>query len=172
MNGDGVPDLLVYHYEPPYSVQTFISSGKSGYSAGAVQTFNFPVNAKYPNVTNVPQLIDVNGDGKLDLLCGLVTAYGNGDGTFAAAVPVPFLSSGFVTSYADDLNGDGKTDILAVDAFPNFPLNPGPLQFAVTVFLIKVQDLSFLPVHFRLPPSCRKTPTLQASISLLQLLWT
>lgn len=135
MNGDGVPDLLVYHYEPPYSVQTFISSGKSGYSAGAVQTFNFPVNAKYPNVTNVPQLIDVNGDGKLDLLCGLVTAYGNGDGTFAAAVPVPFLSSGFVTSYADDLNGDGKTDILAVDAFPNFPLNPGPLQFAVTVFL-------------------------------------
>jgi hypothetical protein len=135
LNGDGVPDLLVYHYEPPYSVQTFISSGKSGYSAGAVQTFNFPVNAKYPNVTNVPQLIDVNGDGKLDLLCGLVTAYGNGDGTFAAAVPVPFLSSGFVTSYADDLNGDGKTDILAVDAFPNFPLNPGPLQFAVTVFL-------------------------------------
>ena len=135
LNGDGVPDLLVYHYEPPYSVQTFISSGKSGYSAGAVQTFNFPVNAKYPNVTNVPQLIDVNGDGKLDLLCGLVTAYGNGDGTFAAAVPVPFLSSGFVTSYADDLNGDGKTDILAVDAFPNFPLNPGPLQCAVTVFL-------------------------------------
>jgi hypothetical protein len=42
LNGDGIPDLLVYHYLPPYSVQTFISDGKSGYTAGAVQTFNFP----------------------------------------------------------------------------------------------------------------------------------
>jgi Bacterial Ig-like domain (group 3)/FG-GAP-like repeat len=135
LNGDGIPDLLVYHYEPPYSVQTFISNGKGGYTAGAVQTFNFPITAFYPNVTNVPQLIDVNGDGKLDLLCGLLVAYGNGDGTFAAAVPVSFLSSGFVTSYAADLNGDGKTDILAVDSFPNIPLNDGPVQFALTVFL-------------------------------------
>jgi hypothetical protein len=134
LNGDGVPDLLVYRYEPPYSVQTFVS-GKSGYTAGGVQTFNFPVSAFYPNVTNVPQLVDVNGDGKLDLLCGLLAAYGNGDGTFAAAVPVSFLSTGFVTSYAADLNGDGKTDILAVDTFGATPLNPGPVQFAVTVFL-------------------------------------
>ncbi len=134
LNGDGIPDLLVYHYEPPYSVQTFISNGKSAYTAGAVQTFNFPITAAYPNVTNVPQLLDVNGDGKLDLLCGLLVAYGNGDGTFAAAVPVSFLSNGFVTSYAADLNGDGKTDILAVDVFPNFS-NPVSVQFAVTVFL-------------------------------------
>jgi hypothetical protein len=135
LNGDGIPDLLVYQYLPPYSVQTFTSNGKSGYTAGAVQTFNFPITAEYPNVTNVPQLIDVNDDGKLDLLCGLLVAYGNGDGTFAAAVPVSFLSSGFVTSYAADLNGDGKTDILAVDAFPDITVNPSSVQFAVTVLL-------------------------------------
>ena len=43
---------------------------------------------------------------------------------------VSFLASGFVTTYAADLNGDGKTDILAVNAtsWPN-------LQFSVTVFI-------------------------------------
>ena len=90
--------------------------------------------AAYPNVTNVPQLIDVNDDGKLDLLCGLLVAYGNGDGTFAAAVPVSFLSSGFVTSYAADLNGDGKTDILAVQ-WDSATFFGAPVQFAFTVFL-------------------------------------
>lgn len=39
-----------------------------------------------------------------------------------------------MTSYAADLNGDGKTDILAVDVFPNIS-NPTSVQFAVTVFL-------------------------------------
>jgi hypothetical protein len=77
----------------------------------------------------------LNGDGKLDLLCGLLVAYGNGDGTFAAAVPVSFLSSGFVTSYVADLNGDGKTDILAVNAISGNPFVGDPVQFAVTVFL-------------------------------------
>jgi hypothetical protein len=62
-------------------------------------------------------------------------AYGNGDGTFAAAAPVSFLSSGFVTSYAADLNGDGKTDVLAVNAFSGNPADGGPFQFAVTIFL-------------------------------------
>jgi len=136
LNGDGVPDLLIYNYLPPlYSVQPFTSNGKGGYNASAVQTFSFPVGAYYPYVVNYPQLIDLNGDGKLDLLCGLLVAYGNGDGTFAQAVPVSFLSSGFVTSYAADLNGDGKTDILAVPAFVGDPSLGPPVQFAVTVFL-------------------------------------
>ena len=136
LNGDGVPDLLIYNYLPPlYSVQTFTSNGKGGYNASAVQTFSFPVGAYYPYVVNYPQLIDLNEDGKLDLLCGLLVAYGNGDGTFAQAVPVSFLSSGFVTSYAADLNGDGKTDILAVPAFVGDPSLGPPVQFAVTVFL-------------------------------------
>jgi hypothetical protein len=134
LNGDGVQDLFIYAYLPQFSEQTFTSNGKGGYNAGAVQTFSFSTYSSYPNVTNLPQFIDVNGDGKLDLLCGLQVAYGNGDGTFAQAVPVSFLSSGFITSYAADLNGDGKTDILAVNTIPG-TLFDVPVQYAVTVFL-------------------------------------
>ena len=109
LNGDGVQDLLIYGYATPFPLQTFTSNGKGGYNASAVQTFSF-----LPGCT--PQLIDFNGDGTPDLLCGALVAYGNGDGTFAQAVPVSFLSSGFLTAYiyTADLNGDGKTDILAV----------------------------------------------------------
>lgn len=136
LNGDGVQDLLIYTYLPPnYSVQTFTSNGKGGYTVSAVQTFSSPVGGSYPSVTNSPQLIDLNGDGKLDLLCGLMVAYGNGDGTFAQAVPVSFLSSGFVWAYAADLNGDGKTDILAVPVIPSSLVGIDQLQFSVTVFM-------------------------------------
>jgi hypothetical protein len=109
LNGDGVQDLLIYGYATPFPLQTFTSNSKGGYNASAVQTFSF-----LPGCS--PQLIDFNGDGTPDLLCGALVAYGNGDGTFAPAVPVSFLSSGFDTAYVytADLNGDGKTDILAV----------------------------------------------------------
>jgi hypothetical protein len=133
LNGDGVADLLLYDEQTNTELllQTFTSNSKGGYTTGALETF--PIvgsGVAYPSVTNLPVLIDVNGDSKLDLLFGIQVAYGNGDGTFAAPVPVSFLAGGFVTAYAADLNGDGKTDILAVNA-SSFSAK----QFSVTVFL-------------------------------------
>jgi hypothetical protein len=133
LNGDRVADLLLYGEQTNTELllQSFTSNGKGGYTTGALQTFTIVSSGDaYPSVTNVPVLIDVNGDGKLDLLYGVQVAYGNGDGTFATPVPVSFLAGGFVTSYAADLNGDGKTDILAVNA-SSF----SALQFSVTVFI-------------------------------------
>jgi hypothetical protein len=135
LNGDGVPDLLIYNFGNPFSVQTFTSNGKGGYNTSAVQTLGFTgCSASGYDVVGSPQLIDLNGDGKTDLLCGILVAYGNGDGIFAQAVPVPFLSSGFYTAYAADLNGDGKTDLLAVPTISQTDLG-SPIQFAFTVFL-------------------------------------
>jgi hypothetical protein len=135
LNGDGVPDLLIYNFGNPFSAQSFTSNGKGGYTTSAVQTFSF-LGGCSPNGYTVgsPQLIDLNGDGKTDILCGTLVAYGNGDGIFAQAVTVPFLSSGFETAYAADVNGDGKTDILAVPTISETPLG-SPVQFAFTVFL-------------------------------------
>jgi hypothetical protein len=131
LNGDGVQDLVVYNVNPLF--QTFTSNGKGGYSASSVQTLGFTACTSNVYVVGPPQLIDFNGDGKPDILCGSLVAYGNGDGTFAQAVPVSFLSSGFYTAYTADLNGDGKTDILAVPS-TGAP-ESGSVQFTVTVFL-------------------------------------
>jgi hypothetical protein len=134
LNGDGVQDLLIYGSPAPFSLQTFISNGKGGYNASAPQTLNFSGCSSNENVVGSPQLIDLNGDGKTDILCGSLVAYGNGDGTFAQAVSVSFLASGFLTEYAADVNGDGKTDILAVPS-AGAPVAFGQGQYAVTVFL-------------------------------------
>jgi hypothetical protein len=134
LNGDGVRDLLIYGLPAPFSMQTFTSNAKGGYNASAVQTLSFPACSSYVYVVGLPQLIDLNGDGKTDILCGSLVAYGNGDGTFAQAVPVSFLSSGFYTAYVADLNGDGKTDILAVPT-TGAPASGIGGQFAVTIFL-------------------------------------
>ena len=136
LNGDGAPDLLIYSSAPsPFSAQTFTSNGKGGYTTSAVQTFSF-LGGCSPNgyIVGSAQLIDLNGDGKTDILCGIQVAYGNGDGTFAQAITVPFLSTGFETAYAADVNGDGKTDILAVPTISQTQLG-SPVQFAFTVFL-------------------------------------
>jgi hypothetical protein len=136
LNGDGAPDLLIYSFATtPFSAQSFTSNGKGGYTTSAVQTFSF-LGGCSPDgyIVGSPQLIDLNGDGKTDILCGTLVAYGNGNGTFAQAVTVPFLSSGFETAYAADVNGDGKVDILAVPTINQTELG-SPIQFAFTIFL-------------------------------------
>jgi hypothetical protein len=142
LNGDGAPDLLVYGIVDtgtspnPIRVQSFISNGKGGFTAGMPQQLTLPVTtSSNVAVTSTPPAIDVNGDGKLDLLIGTAVAYGNGDGTFQQPVTPAFLSSGFSGTYAADVTGDGKPDIIAVNAIPLATLGQeANIPLEVTVF--------------------------------------
>jgi FG-GAP-like repeat/FG-GAP repeat len=142
LNGDGAPDLLVYQIvnngasPNVIRVQSFISNGKSGFTALAPQQLTLPATTSANvAVTSTPPAIDVNGDGKLDLLIGTAAAYGNGDGTFQQPVTPAFLSTGFGGTYAADVTGDGKPDIIAVNAIPLASLGQeANIPLAVTVF--------------------------------------
>ena len=141
LNGDGAPDLLVYQTvnsgtsPNPVRVQSFVSNGKGGFTAGTPQELTLPATTSANVAVTSPPAIDVNGDGKLDLLIGTAVAYGNGDGTFQQPVIPAFLSSGFSGTYAADVTGDGKPDIIAVNAIPSASLGEvANIPLEVTVF--------------------------------------
>jgi hypothetical protein len=77
-------------------------------------TFRTPVDYGYPGFQI--QAIDVNGDGKLDLVTdGICTLLGIGDGTFAQAGCTESGASGNDSMIIGDLNGDGKPDVALWD---------------------------------------------------------
>lgn len=136
LNGDGVQDLFVNglpasESQPMTSieVQTFVSGANGGYKANTAQTLMIPPTL----ATSSPVLIDVNGDGKLDVLIGPAVAYGNGDGTFQQPVTPSFLASGYSYTYAADVTGDGKADIIALNTVPT-GIGNIPYTLKVTVF--------------------------------------
>ncbi|NYF88946.1 FG-GAP-like repeat-containing protein [Tunturiibacter empetritectus] len=110
-NGDGKLDLLVpyggldAHENPAFPTGTFFFAGKGD------GTFAAPIAVSAPPVgydqSTLGQVVDVNNDGKLDIIGGNTLSLGNGDGTFQEQ---PWPTGGVVTS---DLNGDGIPDLLA-----------------------------------------------------------
>ncbi|MGA9717884.1 MAG: FG-GAP-like repeat-containing protein [Acidobacteriaceae bacterium] len=133
-DGDGKDDLLVYgtaNASASTEVQVFLTSkaGPDNFEAVARQTLAAPL---FRYLT--PAVLDVDGDGKLDLLIGNIVAYGNGDGTFSRVAVLPALATGFNQTYAVDVNGDGKLDIVAVNTPPRPVDKPSTVQFAFTVF--------------------------------------
>ncbi|HEX6495332.1 MAG TPA: VCBS repeat-containing protein, partial [Acidobacteriaceae bacterium] len=131
-NGDGTPDLLVCSTNAASNtllLQVFASIPGGKFVVLPKQSFPFPQQIASPSLS----VLDVDGDGHVDLLVGNMVAYGKGDGTFSSFASLPALATGFNQTYAADIDGDGKLDIVAVDTPPS-TLTPGTVQYAFTVF--------------------------------------
>jgi hypothetical protein len=119
VNGDGKLDLLVANYGSPGSLGVLVGNGDGTfqpvvtYSSGGPGGYSVAV-------------VDVNGDGKPDLVLANTNTVGvllgNGDGTFQAAVTYNTGGSAgeFGTQVVPgDVNGDGKPDLLVAVPFSN-----------------------------------------------------
>lgn len=137
-NEDGVWDVLVYGTgsQPGLVVQTFLHilppalDVPPSFAPIAAQQLALPLQMQAGQRLAV---LDVDGDGHLDLLAGNTVAYGNGDGTFGRVAVLPALATGYNQTYALDMDGDGTYDIVAVNTPPS-TLAPGTVQYEFTVF--------------------------------------
>ncbi len=118
VNGDGIPDLIGGHYDSGVQVQ--LGNGDGTFRPG-------PTTIMANTLTLGPTsmaVLDLNGDGKADLLMGayveslplqygISVAFGNGDGTFSTS-PV-FYPAGsaevLVRLAVGDFNGDHIPDV-------------------------------------------------------------
>ncbi|HXH93147.1 MAG TPA: FG-GAP-like repeat-containing protein [Thermoanaerobaculia bacterium] len=100
LNGDGKADAVV----AGNPAEVLMGNGDG--------TFSAPVHLNFA-VNNTPQLVDLDGDGKLDLFFDqgipFIVYHGNGDGTFSAMSTVTFPIG---VALFGDVNGDTYPDIV------------------------------------------------------------
>ena len=129
LNGDGKPDIVVTYGIAKisgYSAQPCGFGVLLNHGAGVFQQLPGPA---IPGQFNGFAVADVNGDGRPDLVSlalsvsllgdgnfNTVWFQGNGDGTFHNAARLPGVSPGLSDTVSADFNGDGKPDLVSVNA--------------------------------------------------------
>ena len=120
-NGDHLLDVAVWAINANTGnteVHIYLGNGAGSFTAGG--TYSAPSSNIFNPGPNSIVAVDVNGDGKLDLVAltpynGVFVFLGNGDGTFQAPVANTTgctAGTGSCSALAvGDLNGDGKPDL-------------------------------------------------------------
>ena len=113
LNGDGKADLVVGHASTN-SVHVFLGLGNGTFNLlSRLHTLTYPDLA----------LGDVDGNGKLDLLASgndsLVIFTNNGGGTLGSNSSLSLPAGNQTDIQASDINLDGKTDVLVMQASPD-----------------------------------------------------
>jgi hypothetical protein len=126
-NGDGNPDLAFFTVtgQTSATVKVWLNDGKANFTLANSYQIAVPPNGNFGAFANVMAAVDVNGDGKIDLVgyfaggseFSVFVMLGNGDGSFGSPITSPVepgipndpTVSSFVVA---DLNGDGKPDLL------------------------------------------------------------
>jgi hypothetical protein len=129
VNSDGILDLGVTNSDRD-SVDIFLGDGKGGFSLGAGSPFTASASVEF--YTRSLQFLDINEDGKLDIVTAnhrrndFATLLGNGRGGFTAGPATTFLSG--QDHYAfdfGDINGDRHLDVVTVSGEKGFSSEPG-----------------------------------------------
>lgn len=124
LNGDHVPDVVLYEYRSADNAFRIAL----GHKDGTFTLLNSPVFTSSSTLEGA-SVGDFNGDGLPDIFVWNdgVLLTGKGDGTFNAAIAVPSLSGSLGT--VGDFNGDGHLDLAAL-AY----INGSSRQSAVVAF--------------------------------------
>jgi hypothetical protein len=117
VNGDGHVDLVVTRNTIPLTVggppsgttDTVVLLGNGDGSFRSPE--NYVLLGSVTNDNNTAYLLDVNRDGKLDLVGDWGVALGNGDGSFRPPIPLPSSLTNIAQIIPGDLNRDGKEDL-------------------------------------------------------------
>jgi hypothetical protein len=120
VNNDGIPDLVVARSSEENLASTPAKGAKDmcvflGESGGKFGTCiaSSALGAVAPYTFNMQTyLVDVNHDGKLDLIGDWGVALGNGDGTFKTAIPFPSPVTNIQGIGIGDFNRDGNMDVV------------------------------------------------------------
>ncbi len=133
-NGDGKIDLGYWSYTPDGQASVSVLPGKGDGMFGSPIVTSFAIDDSYlgTGVAAGSQAfaVDVNHDGKLDLLTGFYELLGNGDGTFRTVQ----ISQAAVVLVAG-LNGDGNLDLVQQGGSLDVSLGHGNGTFSPAIIL-------------------------------------